>query len=130
MREIKFRAWDPKGDNPQSKGLKGVMMCWEYLRQNNKLWKYEDKGCYIMQYTGLKDKNGVEIYEGDILEWYATTGKHNGKIYRNQVYWLNYRYRVKGTKNKKTFHTDLTFNLCWNHKVKIIGNIHETKVNA
>ena len=69
MREIKFRAWD-KSDNvwleedqfviyPQ-----GIFDAW--LGQDEPL---EMDEVILMQYTGLKDKNGKEIYEGDIVLW-------------------------------------------------------------
>lgn len=65
MRELKFRAW-----NPKSKTM------WDNVGYHPHNAERHDDGSMtiapfldvpIMQYTGLKDKNGKEIYEGDIL---------------------------------------------------------------
>lgn len=60
QREIKFRAWDIPDEISFPDG------CMSYFGINNFL-----KGDYdvLMQYTGLKDKNGKEIYEGDIVKF-------------------------------------------------------------
>jgi uncharacterized phage protein (TIGR01671 family) len=68
MREIKFRAWDTE---------EKTMLKPFDLSSNPKYWCDNLKDYPLMQYTGLKDKNGVEIYEGDIvkiLDYYNNIG--------------------------------------------------------
>ena len=60
-REIKFRAWD-KSCN-KMRGISGLQDCFS-LRSDGIC----NEDYILLQYTGLKDKNGEEIYEGDILK--------------------------------------------------------------
>lgn len=71
MREIKFRAWDKQEKKMQYNDDITIMVKWttdEPLPLNR---NFEENDLQLMlQYTGLKDKNGKEIYEGDIVEYF------------------------------------------------------------
>lgn len=77
MREIKFRAWmkDAKlmieDVVPIYNEVYGFY-CKDFKQDTDKYLKLEN--AEIMQYTGLKDKNGKEVYEGDIVAFEDSDG--------------------------------------------------------
>ena len=139
MREIKFRAWcEGKTMFPNSKRLLMVK------RDFGEVWNKGD-GIIWMQFTGLLDKNGKEIYEGDILQLHC--GSEDGATERHkikaEVMWNKDRFvasipnkivKVKGGSEAgkmlswREIHTWCGMHTClleWQSKLEIIGNLYE-----
>ena len=119
MREIKFRVWDKESKyfcvNPEDYNMDYFM----YM-DGELYWDgYPvDKGRYeIMQFTGLKDKNGKEIYEGDILKI-----PHYTKYRLSYVNDLSYQglFLIRHNQGGE-FWNDISNK----NQVEVIGNIYE-----
>jgi uncharacterized phage protein (TIGR01671 family) len=125
MREFKFRAWvDDSMWNvnglAQSDGSDEMDLIDHSIGGYDEVHYYDyTKDCELMQYTGLKDKNGKEIYEGDIVKghWWE-----NGKSHRHIgiVKYGMASFSVVGVKQYLGFSDRL------NPTYEVIGNIHET----
>jgi len=117
MREIKFRAWDV-----YFKKMFRVKRL-EFLPDGINVVLDDDEesysdGCEIMQYTGLKDKSGKEIYEGDILEYDFLNDRENGVVeFKGDGWWVSLLASLKAV-------GQLSYAINYLNP-KIIGNIHE-----
>lgn len=122
MREIKFRAWDEKekvmiGNDDIKKGFMNIQASLKLPRQF-----IAESGLYLpfgfaeyMQFTGLQDKNGVEIYEDDIIKHFEEIGI---------VKWYLDRFIINWVNEICFYREDLAY---WTteRRIEVIGNIHE-----
>ena len=115
MREIKFRCWDKE----KKVFVKG-MLCfgyddfkWVLLNDNYEqiLWSYNGE---LSQYTGLLDKQGVEIYEGDIAKVHSYSVTGLGKVGFNKGSFVFNKFEYPTSQVLHSF-----------SEIEIVGNVFE-----
>ena len=115
MREIKFRAWFIDGKfkqlHSQVCSMQEDRTLLEFLQDIEDCKKEHGYNVILMQYTGLKDKNGVEIYEGDVVQ---LNDIDEGK--KCVVRWDNKECRVAYGDKRFPIHC---------YTCKVIGNVHK-----
>lgn len=140
MREIKFRAWDKeknsmKYDVQDISEMNPISDFDSFERILNAPTEDEygliidgTKRFEVMQYTGLKDKNGKEIYEGDICKT-KFFGKENGNgqnsadydifkiVYKHGSYLLE--------SNSRQFSASYIEDMAGSGGIEVIGNIYD-----
>ena len=125
-KEIKFRVWD--------KDFKKM----RYLNSSHDFICFDEKGngyyhnmqtglgewfSDLMQYTGLKDKNGVEVYEGDIVRIVYDSIEH---IY--QIIFDKEELDFKATNGQINYGGNFQYLGCC-EEIEVIGNIYENEVD-
>lgn len=110
-REIKFRVWDKE----LNIWINNIGM-----KQNNVLTNGTEIRFHVMQFTGLQDKNGKDIYEGDLLEGVSNNPFSLGEKSIYEIAWGVDSYYIKRT----LFSIQELRNYC-NNNIEVVGNIYE-----
>lgn len=114
----KFRCWDER------LGLTEVVSI-DFFRKKIKInhWEYGDSNFFpldevvLMQSTGLKDMNGVDIFEGDIV--FDRWANKYTPVFQNGI------YMAYNPKNLMQNDPSTQFNIIWKDGCEVIGNIYE-----
>lgn len=118
MREVKFRAWDGEKMNAAFD-----------LSQNPKYWWEGNKDYPLIQYTGLKDGSGIEIYEGDVVSFndfwgYFSGGNTDDNDVIGEVKYVEDSFLVIPNSDNETEYS-LHLSLINDDEFKVIGNIYK-----
>lgn len=106
MREIKFRVWNTDYNE---------MWSWKDVKQSTPFQYVEEaKNIIFLQYTGLNDKNGVEIYEGDLLK-------------NNETWEVIYAPTLARFVVRNSCGEEENMSLLAILKFEVVGNIYENK---
>lgn len=131
MRDIKFRAWNVDDEimlysDFNAMGFYSLENAQEIAENTETVFMYHaytgDKDFVLLQYTGLKDKNGKEIYEGDIVSMFQGTQKSE-VLFDSGMFSVKRAYRTSFYHDELELRHEILFNVI--DTCEVIGNIYE-----
>lgn len=122
MREIKFRAWHPLAQKMATIDALDFMLDSYRAHAGKSSGSGHLADIELMQYTGLTDRQGKEIYEGDIVKSETDTF-HGAVFFENGCFWVRecMSHVDEGLYDDREKETRWSINLNWD----IIGNVYE-----
>lgn len=121
MREIKFRAWHKEEKRYYVVERINFLDFEVWARVNGDFGIFNFKSVILEQYTGLKDKNDIEIFVGDVVKLYVNGDVVITKVFYNE-YGLSYAFEDAND-------VGLFYILDYEEMdLEVIGNIHENTI--
>ncbi|MDQ0868996.1 putative phage protein (TIGR01671 family) [Arthrobacter sp. V1I9] len=137
MREIKFRAWDKSksewlgADAWFVRSHDSVLVVWPEVAKGMQVSVHmetlDSSRVALMEYTGRKDENGVDVYDGDIITLIDLASDYTEKVSREKfgAFVVEWSEHLSGwyPKSLNGYEPDETWWDTW--EIKVIGNIYE-----